>query len=452
MTEIVEKKHAVLSPSGWSRWSACPGSVELEKPFPQSSSKYARYGTAGHELADLCLQKREDAENWVGETFVVEGDEILVDMAMADLVNEYVSYVETFLDRDNGDKIHSEQRVPLAHLTGEKDAEGTSDVIGIANGGKRLVVIDLKTGAGVPVFASTMKDRSLDKPLRFDPVTMEINGQLAMYGSGALRNFDPLYDFEEVQLVIIQPPLKIVDHVTMTIAQLRSFEEQVSIAAGRTQIGDAELVPGDKQCKFCRAKSTCPALRDEVLSVMTNQGKSEFRNLDAEPAAMPKMLAAAVVTPDDGNALAAAMRSASLVETWLKGVRAEVERRLFDGQRVPGFKIVQGKKGNRQWGDETAALELMKKSTGVKIDDVAPRKVVSPSAAEKLFKGQEKRWSRIAPLITQSEGGPSVAPESDPRPEYAVVSTAQSFAVVTAENALTDTSSAATPDLAALLS
>jgi hypothetical protein len=413
MNAVTEKSHALLGPSGFHRWGYCPGSIELEKPFPNKGSKYARYGTACHELGDICLTKQEDAESWIGEVFHVEGEEIVVDMGMADLVNEYVSYVHTFLDRDAGDIILPEQQVPLTHMTGEKDAEGTSDTSASSCCRRPLapVVIDLKTGSGVPVLAWDSKNPDMPRPVHFDAGTCDVNGQLAMYGSGALRKLGLLYDIEDVQLVIIQPPLKIVDDVVMTMDQLKAFEEQVSIAAGRTQVGNAELVPGDKQCKFCRAKSTCPALRDEVMSTMTSKHKSEFRNLDAEPDALPKTLAAEIVVPDDSAMLAAAMRSAALVETWLKGVRAEVERRLFDGIKVPGYKIVQGKKGNRAWGDEDKALEALKASRK-KIDEITTRKIISPTVAEKLFKGDEKRWSKIAPLITQPEGGPSWRPRT----------------------------------------
>lgn len=438
MTEaVIEKQHAVLSPSGWSRWSNCPGSVEQEKPFPNRGSHYARYGTAGHELAERCLLGAGDAEQFVGDTLVVEGHEIVIDMPLADMVNEYVSYVGTFLDAAAGDIIMPEQRVPLTHMTGEAGAEGTSDVVGFrkrATGGWTMVIIDLKTGQGVPVFAKG-------------------NGQLRMYAGGALHKFAALYDVVDVQLVIIQPPLNIVDDETLTVDELRAFMDEVSIAAGRTQIGGAELVPGEKQCKFCRAKSTCPALRDEVLSVVTTSTPGAFRNLDEEPGAMPKTVAAEIKVADDGELLAAQMRSLKLVEDWIKAVRAEVERRLFEGQPVPGFKVIQGKQGNRAWSDADAALAALKKVPTLKIDDVAPRSVVSPTAAKKLLKGDEKRWSKIAPLIMQAPGKPSVAPASDPRPEYQVVSTAESFAALSAaETPLTAASVKGTPSVQDLLS
>jgi hypothetical protein len=46
-------------------------------------------------------------------------------------------------------------------------------------------------------------------------------------------------------------------------------------------------------------------------------------------------------------------------------------------------------------------------------------KLASPTSIEKLVKADEigpRQWTKIQALITQSEGKPSVAPESDKRP------------------------------------
>lgn len=417
--QITEKTHASLGPSGAHRWMNCPGSVELERFYPDSSSKHARYGTVAHEIGDLCLQTGNNAEDYVGQTFECEGERIKVDMEMADGVNTYVSYVHSFVNVDTGDILMSEEQVPLAHLTGEDGATGTSDVIGICDGGKRLVVIDLKFGKGVQVYAGD-------------------NPQLRMYGLGSLEKYGLVYDaIETVQMVIVQPRLNWVDEETLTVAELRAFGEEVSIAAGRTQIGNAELVPGEKQCRFCKAKPTCPALKAEVFTRVTGVEPSGFENLD-QPT-LPKKLAATITTPDAADDLAQAYRSIPLIESWLKSIRAEVERQLFDGQEAIGkhFKLVQGKKGNRAWADNDEALKELTVSGRLKVAEATTATIISPTQAEKLLKERPKIWAKIAPLITQPEGGPSVAPIDDPRPEYAVVSTTDSFAALSAETELT---------------
>jgi hypothetical protein len=78
---------------------------------------------------------------------------------------------------------------------------------------------------------------------------------------------------------------------------------------------------------------------------------------------------------------------------------------------------VQGKRGNRQWGNAEDA-EAMLKSMKVKHDQMYDYKLVSPTTVEKLAKAEvigPRQWAKIIGLITQSEGQPSVAPLSDKR-------------------------------------
>jgi hypothetical protein len=77
-----------------------------------------------------------------------------------------------------------EQSLPIAHITGEEDAEGTGDAVILR--GDEIIVIDLKFGRGVEVSA-------IDNP------------QLMLYGLGALEKFGLLGDFKRVRMVISQP-------------------------------------------------------------------------------------------------------------------------------------------------------------------------------------------------------------------------------------------------------
>ena len=89
----------------------------------------------------------------------------------------------------------------------------------------------------------------------------------------------------------------------------------------------AALVPGEKQCRFCKAKATCPALREEVTSI-------------SGPATAADFAAFVPDVPDaetGDNYLSIAMSKVDMVEGWCKAVRAETERRLLAGQTVDGW-------------------------------------------------------------------------------------------------------------------
>jgi hypothetical protein len=132
-----------------------------------------------------------------------------------------------------------------------------------------------------------------------------------------------------------------------------------------------------------------------------------------KPEAMP------ITPPDDSQTLSNNMSKIDLIETWCKAQRAEVERRLFSGIPVPDYKLVQGRRGARSWIDEQLAEETLK-SMRYKMEEMYNMKLITPPAAEKLLKGNPKRWNKMLRLVGQSEGSPSVAHISDKRPALAV--------------------------------
>ena len=100
---------------------------------------------------------------------------------------------------------------------------------------------------------------------------------------------------------------------------------------------------------------------------------------------------------------------------------------LRNSVKVPGWKLVVGKKGNRKWGDENAAIKLMK-AMRLKITEMYTMKVLTPTKAEAFFKTTPKRWAQLVSLITQEPGNAHVAPESDTRAAYVIPNAADDFA------------------------
>jgi len=395
--------HAKLSPSGAHRWMACPGSVVLEAAFPDQSSSYAREGTVAHDLAARVLEwDTYTAQTFVGRTVVVDdhGEKVdwLVTQEMADYVDDYVKLVRELAQ---GKTLLVESKVPIGHLTGEEGATGTSDVVIIDVANRNLSIVDLKYGMGVRVEATD-------------------NPQLMMYALGALELYSVLNDFDTVSMYIHMPRLNYVGECHLSTAELLQFADKVRAMANivsdaqNGNLGWTYLSPGEKQCRFCKAKSTCPALREEVAEIVGGSA-----TLDEFMPEVPDMQ-----TGD--NYLSMAMAKVGLVEDWCKGVRAEVERRLLAGQKVDGFKLVEGRRGNRKWADE-AEVEALFKSFRLRADDMYDKSLISPTKAEKLFKSNPKRWEKVEAMTSRSDGKPSVAPASDKRSEMTVHSVADDF-------------------------
>jgi hypothetical protein len=383
--------HAKLSPSGAHRWMACPGSVGLEAAFPDQSSAYAAEGTLAHMLASEHLDGSGlHPSQRIGEVHEVDGYTFTVDAAMADYVDNYCRLVREYAD---GGLLLVEQRVPIEHVTGETGATGTSDAIIVDTTKRTLYVVDLKYGMGVKVDAGD-------------------NPQLMMYALGAMEQCDQLGEFDQVCMVIHQPRLNHVSEHWIYVGDLWAFKRRAAEAAELTRQPDAPLVPGEKQCRFCKAKATCPALRAEVTEVVSGS------------ATLDEFLVPDVTTGD--NYLSVAMSKVGLVEDWCKAVRAEVERRLMAGQTVDGFKLVEGRRGNRKWSSD-AEVEALFKSFRLRQDEMYDYSLISPTKAEKLLKDTPKRWEKAEALISRAEGKPSVAPATDKRSSLTVQSVADDF-------------------------
>lgn len=404
--------HALLSPSSAEKWMGCPGSILLEKGEVDKGSAYADEGSAAHFLASECLTSGDhpathigkrieimpDGARWQGDK--IEGSWFEVTAEMEAHVNTYVQAVRKYA---GGGALFVEQRLPITPWTGEPDASGTSDAVILTDDGE-LIVVDLKYGMG-------------------EQVSPERNKQLMIYALAAHEEFSMVGDIKSVRLVIHQPR---VHHAPLewpcSLEELRAFGAEVQLRA-KTALacyneGHEILAPSDAACLWCKAKAKCPALDKFVTETVGAQ----FEDLTG---------AVAVTAPTgDGEHLAKKMSACDLIEKWIKAVRGKVEAELFAGNPVPGWKLVQGKKGNRQWADEAAA-EATLKSMRLKTEEMYSMKVITPPVAEKIFgeKGTApsvKRWNKLQSLITQKDGGPSVAPESDKRPVY-VLNVAENF-------------------------
>lgn len=369
--------HAKLGASNAHRWLHCSGSVKAEQGYDNKSSPFAIEGTAAHELGELALIAGAEPSDWIGRP-LIENSEWVVDEDMAHHVTTYTDYVrQASMGADN---VEYEQRVSYADWVPE--GFGTADVVILK--GDTIHVCDLKYGKGVQVDA-------------------ENNPQGMLYALGAYAEFGFVSDFKTVKISIIQPRLDHISEWSISVKDLLKWAEWVSQRAEIALSPDAERTPGEKQCRFCNAKATCPALMKYTEDIIM----ADFDDLDDMP------------SPDKltDNQLRKVLEHKGLIEGWLTSVETVVQERLESGHGFDGFKLVEGR-SLRQWESTDAAETVLADLLGDKRYSI---KLLSPAQAEKMVPKDQRKRLEVA--IVKPAGKPTMVRESDKRPAINLTNT-----------------------------
>lgn len=422
--------HAELSPSKRHRWAMCPGSIREEAKYPEQPSGAAAVdGTHSHTLLEFCIENGlMDPSTQVGETFEDHEGSFKVDADRAARVKVAIEYVKSRIADYNGlCEVIAERRVDPKWFTHRDDLSGTVDVQ--IRGPGVLELIDYKDGMGV--------------------VAAENNLQLEQYAIGVLAecqlgwNVPEQYPWSEVRMTIVQPKLalkglKSIDTWTVPIKYLLDRVSELGHQARATEAPDAPLIPGESQCKFCRAKGSCAALAGNVMKEIGVM----FQPVVSNPLVLDIAHQSADKDPSTMSVdqIRQIMEAAPLMRQLLEAVEKEAQRRMEAGQSIPGLKLVNGR-GSRAWTlpEEEMAEKLVK--MGIPKNAIYVTKLVSPAQAEKLT--WEKRDGTRVQLtdrqlkrmdqeyVAKMAGKLTVALESDER-KAVVTNAAPMFSAVEA--------------------
>jgi hypothetical protein len=278
----------------------------------EPAGEAAAIGTAIHELSEMILSGKEVSAG-------TDQDHVAMAQAYADFVNTLVENPRKKLIEVNLDEGLKSLHPALG---------GTADAVLVD--GDHLHVVDLKTGR-VAVDATD-------------------NKQLLTYALGAMRQFKAPSHIT-CTMHIFQPR---VGHSKWTVSgqELVEHGQRLKAAAELALSGDAPTNPSPDACRYCKAKTICPSMREKVQEVARNDFKPDT-------SITPQML-------DD----------AALVAAWADAVQSAAKDQLTNGAAISGWTMRAGRK-TKFWKDEALVMEAFK-------DNLKVWELKSPSAVLKL--------------------------------------------------------------------
>ena len=396
--------HALLSPSGAKKWLSCAASLACERDIPNTSGKAAVTGTACHTIAEMHLNQYIKGtalplEREVGAYVLDEGKgqikalispmkgAVLITAGMIEQVRKYTDYCKAIIDVATYAKL--EMRVNLTEVLhpGYEGVEtfGTADLVAVqelANTDEHMLIIgDLKTGR--------------------HRVEAKENKQLMLYALGVYRRLKRRYNITVVRLVIFQPYAGGASEWDISVEGLELFAKFAQKRAllaldayfrGKKNLKASDFKPSVDGCQWCRFSEQCAARTKTVNSVLAEELEDDF---------------VLELTPEQ---LVVEYEKLPLLRQHIDKVEKAMAAALHSGKKVPGYKLVEGKMGNRAWKDAEKVTELYG-------DKLTKEVLMTPTEAVKVIPEEE-----LKDFITRKPGAPCVTTADDKRPEWNQVS------------------------------
>lgn len=426
-----DRNHSTWSASASDRLWACPGSLALTAGLPDKESEAAAWGTAAHEVAEICLRNGADAVSLLGTTRKTKAHTFVVDEEMAETAQTHLDYVRKrmadYKATTGEDAIMLiEQKFSLASLKPPFEAGGTGDVILIFPRWFLIEIVDLKGGRGVVVEAVGNKQLRtyalgavLANPGDWRTVRVTIVQPRAPHPDGRIRS----EEFDVIDLFDWTVDLQEAMATAQRALQARLPGGILDVPAG-TDISrvnpdklwaDAYLKAGD-HCIFCKAKPTCPALQATALAEAHTHFKPEGGM--AQPPTPQTLTMEQMVRVLD---------NADMIQNWLNAVRAYAQDQAEMGVDVAAgdsVYVLTPKRATRKWRDETD-VDALCKATGREAGEFFNEpKLMSPAQVEKVV--GKKGFSALSDLVIAESSGFNLT-RADKTTRGAVAAPAKTF-------------------------
>lgn len=385
-----------LNPSSAERWTTCTASPKYifdnwDKIPKNTDTTYNQEGTTAHEVAAAMLEGREPR---VDDTYLCP---VPVTPEMRQHAWDYMEYVLSHLEP--GGMLLVEQKLPLWYMP-ERNAMVDASVIN-----KRVLhVFDYKYGAGVIV-------------------STEKNPQAIIYAK-CIGNMSQLSLLPNTQVFIhiYQPrgraaedsPFHVWETTWEEIQELAACIESAANTIIIDSLFDTSVLtfaPSEKACQWCPARKFCTErpkiLTAEIEPLIDEDITLAVRQLPAMPA----------ITMDR---LAAIVRHGDQVIKWINDAQAYALDYMKGGGKLPGFKLVTSRGGNRYWRDPKRAAKVLLEDTHLRREEVVIESTISPAQVEK-FLGKSGMPKGAMHLIERPNGKPVIAPDTDKRKSCMII-------------------------------
>lgn len=320
--------HAKLAPSSAARRMSCPGSRALEEKYPETGiTPESAEGTAAHWVVECYLR-----EDFTLHPVAPNGEPITEEMHTgADIFYHAVR---------TQSQINIEQRVDVSNV--HPDCWGTPDCWYIDNG--VLHVLDYKYGHGF--------------------VEVYQNWQLLEYAAGLHAS----ESFDSVTMTVVQPrsytqqgPVR---SWTITRKELETYIGRLQRSEHLASEDNALCVPSP-QCKNCRGRHACDALKNTVGDIV-----------DAATARTSWELTPLQV----GASLKNLRAAAALLDAHITGIEEQARAMITAGTYVPGFVLKPGS-SREYWTKPVEEILAMGELLGLELSK--PTQLVTPAQARK---------------------------------------------------------------------
>lgn len=354
------------------------------------------------DKGNAAAEEGTTAHKWLERSLInwdLTGDTLIIcdDPEMGGYLQECMDYVIKRYNEISGanKRIRFEVKVNLHYVSGRDDMWGTSDII--ISTDDYIDVLDLKYGAGIFVEADTTQNR------------LYALGEMCEY----MKEHGGEMPWISVRGTIMQPRYAGTDGETIRFEEYvpedlsNWFADEVLPVANATDT-PTEPVAGEKQCKFCLVKPTCPAAENKIRELC-----QVFEPVTTQP-----LLETISVADLDIARLVQIQDNAPFVTGYLSAVSERIRTLLEarDPQLDGILKLVRSRKlskWNKDDADLIAGLTAGKNRIPKKM--LVKEGVITPSQAMLLTGLKPAQVLRLNEYISKTEGSLTIVPFSDNR-------------------------------------